>query len=431
MSISATTVQPTGMVRWTHIGLPLLVFSVIALMGQGQFGYLASNAKFMNELSLSRYDIGVISTAFLMCYGVGILFWGIFFIDRVGPKKTMLVGIVGWSLFQIVGGVAHGYDGILISRCGFGFMVALLWPAPSKLTAAWFPHSERARGNAIWILGLGIGLALLSLLIPYLFSEFGWRSSFFFLAAISILIGFPAIAVFVEDHPSVHKKCHSKERSFIGRNEEGLPSGGYNRENLTHRSLAEDRRTIFVTTSFWVNVILFAVVSSEVWGIFVWAPAYLHSQLPEVWTGVALMVGYLLSVPVGLFVAGISDRLQRRGVFVAISNLILGLLFVGYRITPIGSTLNIALVVLSIVVVLGGVTLFTVASLHNIVDQKVIGFAASIMTGLGNIVASYVPLGMAFIIGTKISDYADAFLLVSIVAFFGAFVALFLVRAKV
>ncbi|WP_234729429.1 MFS transporter [Acidocella facilis] len=422
MSIAAVTDRSLGVVRWTHVGLPLLVFSVIALMGQGQFGYLVANPNFMRDLMLTHYDIGVISTAFLMCYGIGILFWGIFFIDRVGPKRTMLFGLVGWSIFQMVGGLAHGYEGILISRCGFGFMVALLWPAPSKLTAAWFPHSERARGNAIWILGLGVGMALLSLTIPQLFSAFGWRSSFFCLAVISLLIGFPVIAIFVQDHPGTHERVSTEELSFIG---------GHSEARSTLLNLAQDRHATFRRPAFWMSIFLFAVVSSEVWGIFVWAPAYLRSQLPEVWVGVSLMAGYLLSVPVGLYVAHISDKLQRRGIFVAISNLILGLLFLGYRVTPVGSVTNIILVVLSIVVVLGGVTLFTVAALHNIVDQKVIGFAASVMTGVGNIVAAYVPLGMAYIIGTKVSNYGDAFLLVSIVAFLGSFGALFLIRAKI
>jgi sugar phosphate permease len=409
-------------VRWTHVGLPLLVFSMIALMGQGQFGYLVSNPQFMKDLALNRYDIGMISTSFLMCYGVGILFWGVFFVDRIGPKITMLVGLAGWSMFQLYGGFVHDFEGILIARCGFGFMVALLWPAPSKLTAAWFPHAERARGNAIWILGLGIGLAALSLIIPHLFAAFGWRSSFFFLSAVSLLIGFPLIAILITDKPELHKSINAAELALI---RQPAPA------SQSHLTLAQDRLSVVKRPAFWMNVFLFAVVSAEVWGIFVWAPAYLRSQLPEVWVGICLMTGYLLSVPAGLYVARISDHYQRRSVFVFASNLILGLLFVGYRLTTIGSPLNVAFVVLSIIVVLGGVTLFTVATLHNIVDQKIIGFAASLMTGIGNIVAAYAPLGMAYIIGTKVADYGDAFLLVSILAFVGAVGALFLSRAKI
>lgn len=121
-------------------------------------------------------------------------------IDRFGPKKLMLSGI-------IMGGVALIGLGSMTSLWQFylfyffnalGYMCG--GPLPNQvLISRWF-NKSRGRAMGIAYLGVGIGGMLVPQLARWLNTEFGWHHALMILGAIMIAIAFPFVW-FVKESP--------------------------------------------------------------------------------------------------------------------------------------------------------------------------------------------------------------------------------------
>lgn len=123
-----------------------------------------------------------------------------YLIDRFGPRKMMLTGIL------MAGGAVIGL-GLMTSLWQFyifyifsalGYMCG--GPLPNQvLTSRWF---DKARGKAMGFayLGIGIGGMLAPQIAKALNVEFGFRHALVILGATMILLSFP-MAWFVKDNP--------------------------------------------------------------------------------------------------------------------------------------------------------------------------------------------------------------------------------------
>jgi MFS family permease len=121
-------------------------------------------------------------------------------IDRFGPRRLMLAGIV-------MGGVALIGLGSMTSLWQFyifylfnalGYMCG--GPLPNQvLVSRWF---DKARGKAMGIiyLGIGVGGMLVPQIAKWLNLEFGWREAMMILGVLMIAIAFP-MAWFVKENP--------------------------------------------------------------------------------------------------------------------------------------------------------------------------------------------------------------------------------------
>lgn len=122
-------------------------------------------------------------------------------IDRFGPRRLMLSGIV------MAGGALIGLS--LMSGSFWIFYLCYLFnalgyvcggPLPNQvLLSRWF---DRARGKAMGFayLGIGIGGALVPLLAHFLIQHAGWRGALAILGGLMIVVAFP-MAWFVRDSP--------------------------------------------------------------------------------------------------------------------------------------------------------------------------------------------------------------------------------------
>lgn len=121
-------------------------------------------------------------------------------VDRIGPRRVMLVGI-------LLGGTAL----IGLSRMTslwyfyfFYFINALAYmsggPLPNQvLISRWF-DSSRGKAMGIAYLGIGVGGMLVPLIANWLIQSFGWQDALIILGFLMIVIAFPLIW-FIHDHP--------------------------------------------------------------------------------------------------------------------------------------------------------------------------------------------------------------------------------------
>ena len=134
-------------------------------------------------------------------------------IDRFGPRRVMLVGI-------LIGGAAVMGLGMVSSLWQFYFcyiLIALAYmtagPLPNQvLISRWF---DKSRGKAMGIayLGIGIGGMLVPQVDKFLIDHFGWHGALMILGFLMIIIAFPMVW-FVKDSndikPEVAKKKEAK-----------------------------------------------------------------------------------------------------------------------------------------------------------------------------------------------------------------------------
>ena len=145
-------------------------------------------------------------------------------VDRVGPRRVMLVGIV-------LGGTAL----VGLSRMTslwlfyfFYFINAVAYmsagPLPNQvLISRWF---DKSRGKAMGIayIGIGVGGMLVPLLANWLNQSFGWHHALMILGFLMIALAFPMIW-FIKDNPDAYmadtaslKEKIPFNRIFRGRN---------------------------------------------------------------------------------------------------------------------------------------------------------------------------------------------------------------------
>jgi sugar phosphate permease len=137
-------------------------------------------------------------------------------VDRFGPRRLMLVGIlmaglalVGLSVISTLGLFYFFY---LFNALGY----VCGGPLPNQvLLSRWFDKS-RGRAMGIAYLGIGIGGAIVPLLSNGLIQRLGWHNALMTLGLLMIVISFP-LAFFVKEGPPVLKDIAPSESIPLAR----------------------------------------------------------------------------------------------------------------------------------------------------------------------------------------------------------------------
>ena len=123
-------------------------------------------------------------------------------IDRVGVRRIALPAIVLFALATASGGLLGPSPIAFVVLYGF---LGIVGAGHSTLTygrvvSTWF---DRQRGLALGVTlaGIGIGAALMPKYTHYFVEQYDWRHAYFALGAALLLVGFPAVALFVRERP--------------------------------------------------------------------------------------------------------------------------------------------------------------------------------------------------------------------------------------
>jgi sugar phosphate permease len=178
-------------------------FALFAIVGLALYGLPFYYDFMVREFGWSRTQVTSGNALSKLVVGPLFGFLAGWFIDRFGPRRLMLAGI-------LMGGVA---------LIGLGSMTAL-WmfylfylfnalgyvcagPLPNQvLLTRWF---DKARGRAMGFayLGIGIGGALVPLLSVWLVQTFDWHNALRILGVLIIVLALP-LAYFVKEAPADH-----------------------------------------------------------------------------------------------------------------------------------------------------------------------------------------------------------------------------------
>lgn len=231
---------------------------------------------------------------------------------RIGPRKSLLVIIVLWSLFTGLGALASQIMLVFMaSRVLLGLSEGVHPPMMNQLTNSWFALNERSRANSVWFSGLFLSILTAPIVLVPIMETYGWRSGFYVLAIGGVLISLPLVFRYVHDRPSMHPRIEKSLAAELERN-----AGTSNVELLPTWHLLQERRFQIIMLGGILN-------NAVALGVAGWLPTYL-SQLDGVSYG---DLNYLAAIPYGASLLGlamwayIGDKTNRRAVVAAIGYL--------------------------------------------------------------------------------------------------------------
>ena len=166
-------------------------------------------------LGLSRTQIGLLFTAFMLVHSVASIPLGVL-ADRYMRKRLIAVGVGLWSLATAFAGFATTFRGIFLARAAVGIGEATYAPAASALISERFSPRTRARALGVFQIGMVLGGAVGLAVGGTVAAAWGWRAAFF-------VFGFPGliltglILLVYEPPPRVKPAQREKGAAFLKR----------------------------------------------------------------------------------------------------------------------------------------------------------------------------------------------------------------------
>ncbi|GGH77381.1 MFS family permease [Pullulanibacillus pueri] len=192
---------------------------VVAFMGIGLVDPILKSIG--EELHATASQVELLFTSYMLVTGVAMLITG-FISSRIGPKATILVGLLLIIIFAFLGGISDTVGQIVGFRAGWGLGNALFI---STALAAIVSVATGGAESAIILYeaALGLGMAV-GPLVGGTLGSFSWRGPFF---GVSVLmaIGFIAILVLLKGVPKPKQKT-SIVAPFVALKHRGLLSLG-------------------------------------------------------------------------------------------------------------------------------------------------------------------------------------------------------------
>ena len=169
-----------------------LIFVLVAI---AQFMVVLDNAitnvalpTIKNQLHFSSSALQWVVTAYALTFG-GFLLLGGRAADLFGRKRTLLVGMIAFTVFSFLIGISHTPAQLIILRALQGMSGAFMSPAALSIVLVTFRDGPaRNKALSFWTLVATGGAALGLLLGGALTEYFGWRWNFFINVPIGIVM---------------------------------------------------------------------------------------------------------------------------------------------------------------------------------------------------------------------------------------------------
>jgi len=246
------------------------------------------------DLGISPEMLGLLGGAFFYSFALAQLPMGPL-LDRLGPRILIsLLGCIGAAsvlLFALSGSVSL----MILARTGIGIGMAAVLMGSYKIFTTWFSPHEFATLAGLMISIGSLGAICATTPLALLSETFGWRVSFIFMGAMTLLAT-GLIYLFVKDRPT---------------HQTGMPSP----DPPTLAGIFSGLRTVFGSSRFWrLAPLAFAsygtlIVVQGLWG----GPYLMHTYgMSKTAAG-----SILFAIPVGVICGAPlwgrwSDKIRRR-----------------------------------------------------------------------------------------------------------------------
>lgn len=349
-----------------------VVWSVLALAFLIVFFHRYSTAVVVDDLTrdlgLSGSQLSLLGSMYLYAYAFMQIPAGIL-ADYVGPRRTvaasLLVAALGAFVFSLASQTSWAYLGRLLVGLGVG----AIFISTIKMQSVWFRASEFATIMGLTSIIGNIGGILATTPLALLVAYLGWRSSFRYIALVSLLLAL-LVWLVVRDRP--------EEKGFVAPN----PAAA-----VPDVSLWVAMRSVLANRYTWPNIIYFfcimgSVVSfSGLWGILYLMQTYGVDRQQASQVILVMTLGVALGGPA---MGWLSDRLGRIKPILLASSFLYALIWV-YVLFVVGGKPPFALNYV-IYFMLGFISiafLLCVNNLKQVNEPTVSGIAAGVLNTAG------------------------------------------------
>ncbi len=366
-------------VRWLMSSILLLAVTT-AFFDRINIAVLFNNNAFHADIGVSDPALmGLLMTAFVFSYGISAMLFSITG-DYFGPRKTLSAIAAILSATMAFMGIGSSYALMLAGRVTVGITEGPQFGTAISVVKRWFPQREQALGNAVWTVGSPLGSMIGFPMVIFLVAQYGWRASFYVLAALNAFIVLPIVWFFLRDRPA------DDARMAFASEEKQMPFG-------------HAFTIVMRDYKFWLMTFFNSGVLIYLWGLNAWLPTYLQRA-----RGFDLLsTGFYSSLPFFLMIIGqflfawVSDVLGRRALVCGASLFMTGFFLYLTSIVPDATTAAWCIALSA--GFWGGTTPTLFALGAHIIPAKITAAGFGLYGGIANIIGSFAPL----IVGTLVS----------------------------
>ncbi|GAA3054593.1 MFS transporter [Kitasatospora albolonga] len=194
--VPAPSAAPGGRAAWFAwaVAATVYVLAVIHRTSLGVAGIDAADRFGIGASALSTFAVLQVLVYAAMQIPVGLL------VDRYGPKRVLLGGILLLSLGQLAFAFSTAFGPALASRAVLGCGDAMTFISVLRIAARWFPAAKNPMvAQLTGLAGMGGNLLTTAVLAQTLHSE-GWTASFATVALLGVAV-FAAVALLLREAP--------------------------------------------------------------------------------------------------------------------------------------------------------------------------------------------------------------------------------------
>ena len=401
--------------RWFMLGL-VFVGTIINYLDRTNMAIVAPLIS--KEFAVGPVTMGFLFSAFSWAFAAATLPGG-YFLDRFGTKITYGLCLASWSFLTVLQAFAGGVTSFFGLRLGVGGAEAPAFPANNKLATSWFPQSERGVAGSVCSMGVYVGTALLTPLVFWIASSFGWRPVFLLSGALGLVWAVVWFVAYRE--PADSAVANAAELDYI---REGGAVIGQPPRGEPFRW--DHFRKLFTYRQIWGVCIGKLAATTTLYFFLTWFPTYLVQArgMTMLHAGAASIGPYLAAGAGVMFGGWWGDWMIRRGISVNIARkapMVIGLLLTGSIVLANFTHSNlIVILILSFAFFAQGMSSTSWVVISEIAPRNLVGMTGSVISFAGNLAGIITPITIGFIVqNTGSFEWALGFC--AIVALIGTF----------
>src|SRR5882757_10182257 len=235
-----------------HPRTALLLLTALNLLNYADRNVLfAVQPLVQDEFHITKAQIGILTSAFLLCYMCAAPFVGPL-ADRYSRKLIIVVGAFFWSALTLLTAVTHNYTELLVRHTLVGIGEATFVTIAPAFVADLYSEDRRGRILGVFYLAIPVGFALGYLLGGHLGPSYGWRFPFYVAAIPGFALGIAVLFLKEPERGQFDSLKETPERGTI---------------------LGLTRNPAFITATLGMAAMTFSLG-----GIQVWMPQFLYSE---------------------------------------------------------------------------------------------------------------------------------------------------------
>ncbi|WP_299185144.1 MFS transporter [uncultured Aquimarina sp.] len=381
------------------------------------------------DLGMDNSDYALMLNFFLAAYAIGKFASGKLY-DEIGTRLGFTVSIIVWSVASVFHAFARGLVSLSIFRVLLGLGEAGNWPGAVKSNGEWFPIKERAIAQGIFNAGASIGNVIAPFIIIFLYTQYGWKTTYIILGFVGILWVIPWLFI-NKAKPEKHPWITDEERALIIKDriekvdtenevkEKGLSIG----QILSHKES-------------W-GVLFCRFFIEPIWWFFVgWMPIYLGAKFgSDIEETKSIWISYLMaaagSIIGGMFTKALMKKFSvdaSRKITIALGGILILIAFVS--IINFVTEENFMMFIYLAGLALFGFQ-FAIGNIQTISSDLFRGPSVGTLAGLAGTVAAVSPMIMNWFVGQiTTSSYTPAFVAICVSVILGV-LSIFLFIKKI